>query len=101
MISGNFSTRIREGPDQGNDEAVRTIRRSGFVGINSKVSSNLQIEGITVELLLLKQNLLVSGYSSEGFKDLYSITTFTFSKWLWVPKPDAKRYIAADYHSII
>lgn len=37
MISGNFSTRIREGPDHGNDEAVRTIRRSGFVGINSKV----------------------------------------------------------------
>ena len=44
MISGHFSTKIREGLDQGNDEAVRTIRRSGFVGINSKVRSNLQMD---------------------------------------------------------
>lgn len=44
IISGNFSTKLREEPNQGDDEAVRSIRRSGFVGINSKVSSNVQID---------------------------------------------------------
>lgn len=41
-MSGNYSTRLREDPGQepsqgAESTSARTIRRSGFVGINSKV----------------------------------------------------------------